>query len=77
MLNRKVLTKLDIKLSKDMIHHLIHASQSSIEKLLSELRSKILKDGKEIYKSQIMQNNNIENNDIRKYIYFVVHFKVT
>ncbi|KAI4491860.1 hypothetical protein M0804_003252 [Polistes exclamans] len=40
-LNRKVLTKIDIKLNKDIISQLVNGHQESIEKLLFEIRNKI------------------------------------
>lgn len=50
-LNRKVLVKLDMKLNKDVIHHLANASPGSIEKLLWELRTKILAEGEGLHRS--------------------------
>ncbi|XP_046630017.1 sperm flagellar protein 1 [Neodiprion virginianus] len=44
MLNRKVLSKLDMKLSKEVIGRLANSQQGVIEKVLSSLRAKILKD---------------------------------
>lgn len=52
-LNRKVLAKIDMKLNKDTIHHLANATQGAIEKLLLELKTKILKDGKELHRSKL------------------------
>lgn len=43
-LNRKVLSKLDIKLGKDIINKLANSQPGIIEKVLIELRTKILKD---------------------------------
>lgn len=43
-LNRKVLAKIDMKLTKDAIHNLASASQGAIEKFLLELRIKILRN---------------------------------
>ncbi|XP_076232395.1 sperm flagellar protein 1 [Calliopsis andreniformis] len=43
-LNRKVLSKLDIKLGKDVINQLANSQQGVIEKVLVDLRAKILKD---------------------------------
>lgn len=43
-LNRKVLGKLDIKLTKEVINQLANSQQGIIEKVLSDLRVKILKD---------------------------------
>ncbi|XP_012261271.2 sperm flagellar protein 1-like isoform X2 [Athalia rosae] len=43
-LNRKVLGKIDMKLSKEVINQLANSQQGAIEKLLIDLRSKILKD---------------------------------
>lgn len=43
-LNRKVLSKLDIKLDKDIINQLANSQPGAIEKLLTDVRVKILKD---------------------------------
>ncbi|XP_012142371.1 sperm flagellar protein 1 [Megachile rotundata] len=43
-LNRKVLSKLDIKLGKDLINQLANSQPGVIEKVLIDLRAKILKD---------------------------------
>ncbi|CAL7946968.1 unnamed protein product [Xylocopa violacea] len=43
-LNRKVFSKLDIKLGKNMINQLANSQPGIIEKVLIELRAKILKD---------------------------------
>ncbi|KOC59596.1 Sperm flagellar protein 1 [Habropoda laboriosa] len=43
-LNRKVLSKLDIKLGKDIINQLANSQPGVIEKVLIDLRTKILKD---------------------------------
>lgn len=43
-LNRKVLSKLDIKLGRDVINQLANSQPGVIEKVLTELRVKILKD---------------------------------
>ncbi|CAK9823015.1 Sperm flagellar protein 1 [Anthophora retusa] len=43
-LNRKVLSKLDIKLGKDIINQLANSQPGIIEKVLIDLRAKILKD---------------------------------
>lgn len=43
-LNRKVLSKLDIKIGKDIINKLANSQPGIIEKVLIELRTKILKD---------------------------------
>lgn len=40
-LNRKVLTKIDIKLNKDIISSLANCHQGSIEKLLFEIKNKV------------------------------------
>lgn len=60
MLNRKVLVKLDMKLSSDTIHQLANGSQGAIEKLLTKLRMKVLKDGVEMHKSKLKGNDNRE-----------------
>lgn len=52
-LNRKVLSKLDMKLNKDTIHHLANASQGAIEKLLCELRTKILMEEENAHNSKL------------------------
>ncbi|KAG7209305.1 hypothetical protein KM043_015416 [Ampulex compressa] len=44
MLNRKVLSKLDMKLEKDVINQLANSQPGIIEKILSDLRVRILKD---------------------------------
>lgn len=43
-LNRKVLSKIEMKLSKEVINQLANSQQGIIEKVLSDLRAKILKD---------------------------------
>lgn len=43
-LNRKVLSKLDIKLGKDVINQLANSQSGVIEKVLTDVRTKILKD---------------------------------
>ncbi|KAL6446519.1 hypothetical protein ACFW04_001220 [Cataglyphis niger] len=55
-LNRKVLAKIDMKLSKDTIHHLANASQGAIEKLLLELKMKILKNDEETHRPKSKYN---------------------
>ncbi|KAM0730631.1 Sperm flagellar protein 1 [Formica fusca] len=55
-LNRKVLAKIDMKLSKDTIHHLANASQGTIEKLLLDLRMKILRDDEEMHRLKFKYN---------------------
>ncbi|XP_018316319.1 sperm flagellar protein 1 [Mycetomoellerius zeteki] len=59
MLNRKVLAKLDMKLSSDTIHHLANGSQGAVEKLLTKLRVKVLRDGVEMHKPKL---KNVESN---------------
>lgn len=59
-LNRKVLMKLNMKLNKDTIYHLANASQGAIEKLLLELRIKVLRDRVEMQKLK-PSGNDIEN----------------
>ncbi|XP_020286982.1 sperm flagellar protein 1 [Pseudomyrmex gracilis] len=44
MLNRKVLSKIDMKLGKEVINQLASSQPGIIEKVLSDLRVKILKD---------------------------------
>lgn len=60
MLNRKVLVKLDMKLSSDTIHQLANGSQDAIEKLLTKLRMKVLKDGVEMNRPKL---KGVEGND--------------
>lgn len=43
-LNRKILAKINIKLSKNTIHLLANASRDAIEKFLSKLKTKISRD---------------------------------
>lgn len=43
-LNRKVLSKLDMRLGKDAINQLANSQPGIIEKVLVDLRAKILKD---------------------------------
>lgn len=43
-LNRKVLSKIDMKLSKETIDRLANSQNGVIEKVLNDLRVKILKD---------------------------------
>lgn len=43
-LNRKVLSKLDMRLGKEAINQLANSQPGSIEKVLADLRAKILKD---------------------------------
>ncbi|EFN67021.1 Sperm flagellar protein 1 [Camponotus floridanus] len=43
-LNRKVLSKLDMRLGKEAINQLANSQSGSIEKVLADLRAKILKD---------------------------------
>lgn len=43
-LNRKVFSKLDIKLSKETINLLAQSQPGVVEKILLEIRSKIIKD---------------------------------
>lgn len=64
MLNRKVLAKLDMKLSSDTIHHLANGSQGAVEKLLTKLRVKVLRDGVEMHKPKLKNvESNIEGNE--------------
>lgn len=44
ILNRKVLSKIDMKLGKDVINQLANSQLGIIEKVLISLRAKILKD---------------------------------
>ncbi|KAK2585915.1 hypothetical protein KPH14_010499 [Odynerus spinipes] len=44
MLNRKVLSKIDMKLGKDVINQLANSQPGIIEKVLIDVRTKILKD---------------------------------
>lgn len=43
-LNRKVLSKINMKLGKDAINQLANSQSGIIEKILIDLRAKILKD---------------------------------
>ena len=43
-LNRKVLSKIEMKISKDTINRLANSQPGAIEKVLSDLHLKILKD---------------------------------
>jgi len=43
-LNRKVLSKMDMKLGKDVINQLANSQSGVIEKVLADLRAKIMKD---------------------------------
>lgn len=43
-LNRKVLSKIDMKLRKELINQLANSQSGIIEKVLVDLRAKILKD---------------------------------
>lgn len=64
MLNRKVLVKLDMKLSSDTIHQLANGSQGAIEKLLTKLRMKVLRDGVEIHRPKLKDvESSVEGND--------------
>jgi len=64
MLNRKVLAKLDIKLSSDVIHQLANGSQGAVEKLLTKLRVKVLRDGVEMHKPNLKDvESNVEGNE--------------
>ncbi|KAG5317487.1 SPEF1 protein, partial [Pseudoatta argentina] len=65
MLNRKVLAKLDIKLSSDTIHQLANGSQGAVEKLLTKLRVKVLRDGVEMHKPKLKDvESNVEEEKI-------------
>lgn len=44
MLNRKVLCKIDMKLSKDAIHQLASSEPGAAERMLLELKNKVLKN---------------------------------
>ncbi|XP_011863065.1 PREDICTED: sperm flagellar protein 1-like [Vollenhovia emeryi] len=62
MLNRKVLVKLDMKLSSDAIHQLANGSQGAIERLLTKLRMKVLKDGVEAHRPKLKEGEKIGDN---------------
>lgn len=62
-LNRKVLVKIDMKLNKEMIHHLANASQGAIEKLLLEIRAKVLRGEEEAHKSKLVKQS-VECSDV-------------
>lgn len=63
-LNRKVLTKIDVKLNKDAIYHLANGTQGAIEKLLLELRTRILKDDEKLHKQKLSKPN-VGNADVQ------------
>ncbi|XP_011645489.1 uncharacterized protein LOC105432389 [Pogonomyrmex barbatus] len=66
MLNRKVLAKLEMKLSSDTIHQLANGSQDAIEKLLTKLRMKILRDGVEMHRPKLKDGeDNVEGNNVQ------------
>lgn len=44
MLNRRVFSKIDIKLGKEMINQLASSQPGIIEKVLADIRNKVLKD---------------------------------
>lgn len=57
-LNRKVLSKIDIKLGKELINQLASSQPGVIERVLADLRSKILKDSNADKESLYADNEN-------------------
>jgi len=56
--------KLDMKLSNDTIHQLANGSQGAIEKFLTKLRMKVLKDDVEMHRLKLKDvESNIEGID--------------
>ncbi|XP_015174837.1 PREDICTED: uncharacterized protein LOC107065543 isoform X3 [Polistes dominula] len=63
-LNRKVLTKIDVKLNKDVVSQLVNGHQESIEKLLFEIRSKVDKiDQRDVLPLSATPNSEQNNRD--------------
>ncbi|XP_043685635.1 uncharacterized protein LOC122637520 [Vespula pensylvanica] len=63
-LNRKVLTKIDMKLSKDIISLLANCHQGSIEKLLFEIKNKVERiNHQDVLLLSEMRNDELGNND--------------
>lgn len=62
-LNKKVLEKIDVKLSKDLIYQIAQSKQGVIEKLLFDIRKRILNNStmsqKSINKFQDKFNNGL------------------
>lgn len=68
VLNRKVLNKIDMKLTKNVINQLVNCHPGAAENMLLEIRKKIIKDGIEPRNLQdLPQNDSIEegNTNIR------------
>lgn len=57
-LNRKVLSKIDIKLGKELINQLASSQPGVIERVLADLRTKILKDSNADKESLYADNEN-------------------
>ncbi|XP_003703662.2 uncharacterized protein LOC100875939 [Megachile rotundata] len=60
LLNRKVLSKIDMKLNKDTIHHIANCQSGAIENVLLELRNKVLKN------SEYQNSSNTSGDDKEK-----------
>ncbi|XP_012246208.1 uncharacterized protein LOC100741478 [Bombus impatiens] len=61
VLNRKVLNKIDMKLTKNVINQLVNCHPGAAENMLLEIRKKIIKDGIEPRNLQdLPQNDSIE-----------------
>ncbi|XP_017764810.1 PREDICTED: sperm flagellar protein 1-like [Eufriesea mexicana] len=67
-LNRKVLSKLDIKLGKDVINQLANSQAGVIEKVLTDVRTKILKDCNADRNSLYFEYEENENKEVVKSI---------
>ncbi|KOC70370.1 Sperm flagellar protein 1 [Habropoda laboriosa] len=65
ILNRKVLSKINMKLTKDVIHQLANCQPGTAEHVLLELKKKISKDS-EHQKSQDLTYNDKENDSIEE-----------
>ncbi|EZA54382.1 Sperm flagellar protein [Ooceraea biroi] len=64
-LNWKVFARLNMRLSKGMIHHLASASQGTIERLLWQLRIKILGNGEDVHRSRLKCSTEKEDDDVK------------
>ncbi|XP_050596121.1 uncharacterized protein LOC126925030 [Bombus affinis] len=67
VLNRKVLNKIDMKLTKNVINQLANCHPGAAENMLLEIRKKIIKDGIEPRNLQDLQQNDSieEGNNIK------------